>query len=66
MFWGFPGGSSGKETACQYKRHIDPWVEKIPWRRRWQPTPIFAGQSHRQRSLVGYSQWGCKEFDTTE
>ena len=37
------------------------------WRRKWQPTPIFLpGESHRQRSLVGYSPWGCKESDTTE
>ena len=43
----------------------DLWVEKIPWRRSWQPTPVFLpGKSHRQRSLVGYSPWGCKESDT--
>ena len=42
-------------------------VQKIPWRRKWQPTPVFlVGESHRQRSLVGYSSWGCKESDTTE
>ena len=41
--------------------------EKVPWRRRWQPTPVFLpGESHGQRSLVGYSPWGCKELDTTE
>ena len=40
---------------------------KIPWRRVWQPTPIFMpGESHGQKSLVGYSPWGCKESDTTE
>ena len=39
----------------------------IPWRRKWQPTPIFLpGESHGQRSLVGYSPWGHKESDTTE
>ena len=39
----------------------DPWVGKIVWRRKWQPTPAFLpGKSHRQRSLVGYSLWGCK------
>ena len=44
-----------------------PWVGKIPWRREWQPTPVFLpGESHGQRSLVGYSPWGCKESDTTE
>ena len=39
----------------------------ILWRREWQPTPVFLpGESHGQRSLVGYSPWGCKESDTTE
>ena len=43
------------------------WVGKIPWRRAWQATPIFLpGESHGQRSLVGYSPWGLKESDTTE
>ena len=42
-------------------------VGKIPWRRAWQPTPVFLpGKSHRQRSLAGYSPWGCKESDMTE
>ena len=45
----------------------DPWVGKIPWRRKWQPTPAFLpGESHGGRSLVGYSPRGCKESDTTE
>ena len=36
---------------------LDPWVGKIPWRRKWQPTPVFLpGESYGQRSLVGYSQ----------
>ena len=57
---GFPGGASGKEPICQFRRHkrcgFDPWVEKIPWRRTWQPTPVFLlGDSHGQRSLAGYS-----------
>ena len=44
-----------------------PWVGKIPWRRKWQPTPVFLpGKSHAQWSLVGYHPWGCKESDTTE
>ena len=43
------------------------WVGKIPWKRAWQPTPVFLpGESHRQRSLTAYSPWGCKESDTTE
>ena len=46
---------------------FDPWVRKIPWRRKWQPTPVFyPGKSHRQRSLAGYSPWGHKELDATE
>ena len=46
---------------------FDPWVGKIPWRRKWQPTPVFLpGKSHGLRSLVGCSPWGCKESDTTE
>ena len=43
------------------------WVGKIPWRREWQATPVFLPREfHGQRSLVGYSQWGHKESDTTE
>ena len=46
---------------------FDPWGRKIPWRRAWQPTPVFLpGESHGQRSLVGYSPWSRKESDTTE
>ena len=46
---------------------LDPWVGKIPWRRKWQPTPVFLpGESHGRRILVGYSSWGRKESDTTE
>ena len=49
------------------RRGFDPWVGKILWRRKWQPTPVFLpGESHGQRSLVGYSPQGCKELDTTE
>ena len=54
----FPGGASGKEPACQFRRHkrqgFSPWVRQIPWRRAWQHTPGFlSGDSHGQRSLVG-------------
>ena len=68
---GFPGGASGKEPACKYKRHkrlgFDPWFGKIPWRREWQPISVFLpGESLGQRSLAGYSPWGHKEFDITE
>ena len=68
---GFPGGASGKEpsaSAGDVKRHrFDPWVEKIPWRRAWQLTPVFLPrESLAQKSLVGYSPSGCKESDITE
>ena len=53
---GFSGSSDGKESG------FDPWVGKIPWRKKWLLTPLFLpGEFHRQRSLVGYSSWGCKE-----
>ena len=50
----------GKESTCQYRRckrqGFDPWVGKIPWSRKWQPTPVsLPGKSHGQRSLAGYS-----------
>ena len=46
---------------------FDPWVGKIPWRRKWQSTPVLLpGKSHGQRSLVGYSPWGGKESDMTK
>ena len=54
---GFPGGASGKEFACQRRRcGVDLWVSKIPWRRKWHPTAVFLlGESHGQKSMVGYS-----------
>ena len=66
-----PGGASGKEPICQCWSHkrlrFDPWVGKIPWRRAWQPTPIFLpGESHGQRSLASYSPLGRKGSDATE
>ena len=46
---------------------FDPWFRKIPWRWKWQPTPVFLpGESHGQRSLVGYSPWVCTELGTAE
>ena len=64
----FPGGSEVTSVCLQCRRHsFDPWVRKIPWRRKWQPTPaLLPGESHGGRSLVGYSPWGQKESDTTE
>ena len=57
-----------KNLCLQFKRPgFDPWVEKIPWRRKWQPIPVFLpGEFHGQRSLVGCSPWGRWESDTTE
>ena len=49
------------------KHRFDPWVRKNPWRKAWQPTPVFLpGESLRWRSLAGYSPWGLKELDKTE
>ena len=67
----FPRGSSGEEPTSKFRRRkryvFNPWVRKIPWRRAWQPTPVFLpGEFHRQRSLVGYGPWGSKESETTE
>ena len=62
---GFPGGSEGKAFARNAR--FDPWVGKIPWRRKWQPTPVLLPRKfHGWRSLVGYNPWGHKESDTTE
>ena len=63
-----PGGTSGKEPACQGKRlQFDPWVRKILWRRAWQPTLVFLpGESHGQKSLAGYNPQSCKESGMTE
>ena len=51
-----------KKPACQCRINgLDPWIWKIPWRRKWQPTPIFLpGKSHGPRSLAGYGSWGQK------
>ena len=73
---GLEGGSVGSRTGAlvvctvavvvvQCKRPgFNPWVEKIPWRRKWQSTPVFLpGDSYGQKSLVGYSPWGHQESD---
>ena len=66
-----PRGLSGEEPACQRRRHrrhgCEPWVGKVPWRRRQQPTPVLlAGEPHGQRSLAGPSPQHCTEVDTAE
>ena len=56
-------GLSSKESGCQCRRHrFNPWVGKIPWRRKWQPIPVFLpGKSHEQRNLAGpWGPWGCR------
>ena len=68
---GLPRWLSGRDPTCQCRRcrrlGFCPWVGKIPWRRKWQPTPVFLpGKSHGQRSLAGYSPWGCQKLDMTE
>ena len=69
---GIPGGAMVKNLPARAgercKRcEFDPWVRKIPWRRKWQPTSVFLpGKSHGQRSLVGCSPRGCEELDMTE
>ena len=70
-YMGFPGGTSGEESTCQCRRHkrhgFHPWVEVIPWRRAWPPTPVFLPgdpilwNREGQRSLEGYGLLGCKE-----
>ena len=70
---GFPGDSVVKKLPAMQKPQetqlcsFNPWVRKILWRRAWQPTPVFLpGESHGQRSLMGYNPWGRKESDMTE
>ena len=65
---GFLGGSAGKESACDAgDANSIPGLERFPWRREWQPTPVFLpGEFHRQRNLAGYSPWGHRKLDMTE
>ena len=60
---GLPCWLSGKDSACQCGRYrFDPWVRKISWRRKWQPTPVFLSRkSHEQRSLAVCSPWGRRK-----
>ena len=68
---GFPEGTGGKEPAYQFKRWrthgFKPWVGKIPWKRKWTPTPVFLPEkSYVQRRLAGCSPWDRRKSDTTE
>ena len=71
VYIGLPGGLVVKNPPAKCwrnKRHgFDPWIGKIPWNRKWQPTAVFLpGKFHGQRRLAGYSSWSCKESDTSE
>ena len=56
-----------KNLPAMRRPGFDPWVGRIPWRRTWQPTLVsLPGESHGQRSLAGYSPWGCKELGMAE
>ena len=66
-FWTSLVAQTVKRLSTIRRPGFDLWVGKIPWRRKWQYTPVLLpGKSHAQRSLVGYSPWGCKELDMTE
>jgi len=65
---GFPGGINDKEFACQCRKckrcGLNPWVEKMPWSRKWQPAPVFLpGKFHGQRSWWATVHGGCKESE---
>ena len=64
----FPGGSDGKESPCNVGSLSSvPGLGRFPWRKEQLPTPVFLpGEFHGQRSLAGYSPWGCKELEMTE
>ena len=56
-----------KNLPAMWETRFDPWVGKMPWRKAWEPTPVFLpGEFHGQRSLMGFSPWGHKELDMTE
>ena len=62
----FSDGSEGKVCLQRRGPGFDPWVGKTPWRRKWQPTPVFLPEkSYGWRSLAGFSLWGYKESDMT-
>ena len=68
---GFPSGLVIKNLSVNARRHrrckFYPWVRKIPWRRKWQPMPVFLpGKSHGQRSMAGNNLWCHRESDMTE
>ena len=71
IYIGLARWQSGRESICQCRRHkrhgFDLWMEKIHWKRKWQPTPVcLPGKFHRQRRLAVHSPWDLKELDPPE
>ena len=67
MQWGSLVAQMGKNLPAVWETRFDLWVGKIPWRREWQPIPVFLlGEFPGQKRLVGYRPCGCKELDMTE
>ena len=63
----FPGGSDSRVCLQCRRAGFNPWAREIPWRRKWQSTPIFLpGKPHGWSSLADYSPWSSKELDITE
>ena len=67
LIWGFSGGTSGKEPACQFRRlRFDPWVRKMPWRRKWQPTLVFLPGESMDRGAWQTTSLGLQRIRVTE
>ena len=65
--WPSPVAQTVESLPAVWETRFNSWVGKVPWRRKWQPTPVsLLGKSHARRSLAGYSPWDPKELDTTE
>ena len=61
VLYGLPSWLRIKNSSAKQEMWVQSLIKKIPWRRKWQTTPVFLlGKSHGQRSLVGYSPWGCQ------
>ena len=67
ILWASLIAQMAKNPSTTQENWFDSWISKIPWRRAWQPTPVFLPEeSHGQRSLAGYRLWGRKESDMTQ
>ena len=65
--WASLAAQKVRNLSAMQETWFDPWVWKIPWRRKWLPTPVFLpGEFQGRGNLAGYSPWGHKESDTTE